>query len=738
MKALFFVLAIFVVLKTNAQDYLINFTGTKISVDVVQVQNLTTGDSLILKGSDILNLKGASLTTGINDNHIKSGMIIYPNPMTESSTIEINPPSAGDAIISVFDISGRQIAQIKSSFNNSTQKFQLTGYLKGLFIVNVKGSNYQMSGKLICNSSTGTINIEKISNDQTVATKELGVSKGLEDNGIIKMSYTAGDRLKFTASSGNYGNILTDIPDETKTIVFDLIPVIDEDANNYHTVAIGDQTWMEENLKTTKYNDGSNISTRWDSISAYSWYDNSKATFKDPYGALYNGFAVGTGKLCPTGWHVATSDEWISLSDYLTVNGFGYKGVSNNIAKSLSSKTGWNVPTLIPYHGGYLPMPTGAVGKNPQDNNSSGFNGFAAGLKDSNGLFSGIGYQASWYSSTGTSTMWDFNLQNGEYGGSCNLQQGDGYRNVGLSVRCIKGEVKILPVVLTGNPYNITQTTAYVSISIPGVGESFITSRGVCWSEYDNTRGSDYPTIDDYKTVDGSGTVPFISYMTGLKPGTLYYIRGYSINSEGISYGNGETFTTDIADADGNNYNTILLEDMIWTVENLKTTKLNDNTPIPLLSKEWASTAPGYCYYNNDTALLTTYGALYNWYTVNTNKLCPTGWHVASDADWISLTTFLAGDNIAGGRLKEPGTVHWLSPNTGAGSSDAKDFEALPGGMREIDDTFIDITKSGMWWTSTQFDISNAWNRQMNYDASNVIVSHSNKSEGLSVRCIKN
>src|ERR1035437_3210529 len=435
MKALFFVLAIFVVLKTNAQDYLINFTGTKISVDIVQVKNLTTGDSLILKGSDILNLKGPSITTGINDNHIKSGMIIYPNPMTESSTIEINSPSAGDAIISVFDISGRLIAQIKSSFNNSTQKFQLTGSGKGLFIVKVSGGDYHMSGKLICNGSGGLMNIEKISGNQITKQRD---SKGLEESRITEMEYVPGDRLKFTATSGNYSTIMTDIPDKTKTIVFDLIPVMDEDANNYHTVTIGNQTWMEENLRTTKYNDGNNISMRWDSVPAYSWYDNSKETFKDPYGALYNGFAVSTGNLCPTGWHVATADEWRSLEDYLTVNDYGYKGILDDIAKSLASTTGWNLPTLIYSHGYPLPMPSGGVGKNPKDNNSSGFNGFAAGLKDPNGSFYDIGYDAHWWSSTGTSTLWDFNIQNGEYSGSCNLIGGSDYRNTGLSVRCIK------------------------------------------------------------------------------------------------------------------------------------------------------------------------------------------------------------------------------------------------------------------------------------------------------------
>ena len=91
-------------------------------------------------------------------------------------------------------------------------------------------------------------------------------------------------------------------------------------------------------------------------------------------------------------------------------------------------------------------------------------------------------------------------------------------------------------------------------------------------------------------------------------------------------------------------------------------------------------TTPGYCWYNNDeNANKNIYGALYNWYTVNTGKLCPAGWHVQTNEEWGLLTTYLGGNNIPG-KLKEAGTAHWASPNTGA--TNESGFTAMPGGQR--------------------------------------------------------
>ena len=742
MQKLLFLTGIFSVLQANAQDYLITFAGTgpAKNVSTVMVENLTKGTSLILSGSDVLHLKD-NIATGIIDNKLISGLKIYPNPMIDNSTVEVVPPVPGGAVVSIFDMSGIQVTQIQSYFDNSTQEFRLSGTRKGFYIVNVRGSNYQFSGKLICNgNSGGAITIEKISSNQTIDVKEPeGSSKGYkETQGIIDMPYTSGERLKFTAISGDYRTIETDIPDKTKTIIFDLISVVDKDTNNYHVVKIGDQSWMEENLKTTKYRDGTSIplvlnNMEWSNLTtpSYSWYSNSKESFKDPYGAIYNGYTIGTGKLCPIGWHVPTVDEWGSMIDYLMINDFAYHGEPGAIAKSLASKTGWNVPQPTLNHGYLLPVPDGVVGKDAQYNNSTGFNGMPGGMRNPDGTFSGIGYVGVWNTASGTSSMWDFSMSNK---GSI-IQQGDDYRPAGFSIRCIKGETKTLPNLITTNAYDITQTTATSGATAAGVGESPVTSRGVCW----NTSGSNYPTIEDNKTIDGTGTETFTSLMTGLIPGTLYYIRAYAINSDGIAYGTLQEFSTKIADTDGNIYNTVSIYDKLWIVENLKTTRYNDGTTIPLVTDNaaWSTLAtPGYCYYNNDDITYkSTYGGLYNWFAVSTGKLCPIDWHVPSDAEWTAFTDFMAGEIVAGGRLKEIGTAHWLTPNTGATNENG--FTALPGGSRDNNGNFNNIGQDGNWWSSSENDANSSWYRNMNFNVSSIDRNYYSKANGLSVRCIK-
>ena len=161
-----------------------------------------------------------------------------------------------------------------------------------------------------------------------------------------------------------------------------------------------------------------------------------------------------------------------------------------------------------------------------------------------------------------------------------------------------------------------------------------------------------------------------------------------------------------LTDIDGNAYKAIKIGNQVWMYENLKTTKLNDGTAIPLVttSAAWGNlTTPGYCWYNNDEASnKNVYGALYNWYTINTGKLCPAGWHVPTVAEWTTLTTFLGGESVAGGKLKETGIAHWKSPNTGA--SNETGFTALPGGFRDFDGVFAQIYNSGCWWSATEYN----------------------------------
>ncbi len=197
-----------------------------------------------------------------------------------------------------------------------------------------------------------------------------------------------------------------------------------------------------------------------------------------------------------------------------------------------------------------------------------------------------------------------------------------------------------------------------------------------------------------------------------------------------------------LTDQDGNVYKTVTIGAQTWMAENLRTTKYNDGTAIPNVTNggEWGTLTTGaYCNYDNAAGIdnIATYGRLYNWHAVSTGKLAPKGWHVPTYAEWAQLTTYLGGDSIAGGKLKETGTTHWLSSNTGV--TNETGFTALPGGTRGVSDTFYDILHVGAWWSATNTTGFNAgsWYRVMHFSNSNVYSYGGYKELGLSVRCVK-
>jgi len=193
-----------------------------------------------------------------------------------------------------------------------------------------------------------------------------------------------------------------------------------------------------------------------------------------------------------------------------------------------------------------------------------------------------------------------------------------------------------------------------------------------------------------------------------------------------------------VSDIDGNLYHTVAIGTQIWMTENLKTTKLSDGTRIINTTDNavWNNlTTPGYCWYNNEVSYKNTYGALYNWYAVNTQKLCPAGWHVPSDAEWNTLTNYLGGDSVAGGKLKEAGNGHWISSN--AGATNESGFNALPGGNRIFNGVFDFEGVRGSWWTLTSFDSRTAWQRVIYCIYGDVSRSNYFKRFGFSVRCMK-
>ncbi|MCF8370122.1 MAG: hypothetical protein K9H64_00780 [Bacteroidales bacterium] len=192
--------------------------------------------------------------------------------------------------------------------------------------------------------------------------------------------------------------------------------------------------------------------------------------------------------------------------------------------------------------------------------------------------------------------------------------------------------------------------------------------------------------------------------------------------------------TSTISDYDNNVYNTVLIGSQCWMKENLNTTHDANGTSITRMC------------YNNNTSNCTTYGGLYTWYVMMNGSsssssvpsgvqgICPTGWHVPSDAEWTNLTDYLGGSSVAGGKLKETGTSHWASPNTDATNSSG--FTALPGGYYNTY-SYSNLGSHEYWWSSTQNSSDLAWYRNVNYDSGSVYQPNGTKNYRFAIRCIK-
>ncbi len=186
-----------------------------------------------------------------------------------------------------------------------------------------------------------------------------------------------------------------------------------------------------------------------------------------------------------------------------------------------------------------------------------------------------------------------------------------------------------------------------------------------------------------------------------------------------------------VTDADGNTYNTVMIYSQCWMTENLATTKYNDGTDIPLVTDNYSwyeLTTPGYCWYDNDQATNSDYGALYNGYTVNTGNLCPIGWHVPTDDEWATLTSNLGGTSVAGGKLKENGLAHWNPYNVDA--TNESGFTGIPGGFRSYG--FGSLGEINFSWSSTPY-----WGLRIFGHYGHTLRITTTPNMGYSVRCLK-
>ncbi len=298
-----------------------------------------------------------------------------------------------------------------------------------------------------------------------------------------------------------------------------------------------------------------------------------------------------------------------------------------------------------------------------------------------------------------------------------------------------------VPTVTTTAISSITVTGASSGGNITNDGGASVSVRGVVWST------SVGPTVAlSTKTSDGTGVGSFTSTLASLTGSTTYYVRAYATNSAGTAYGNEVSFTTSapfscgtssVSDIDGNPYTTVSIGTQCWMGVNLKTSRYRNGGSIPNVTDNttWINLTTGaWSNYENNTSNNAIYGKLYNWYTTLGDTLCPTGWGVPTDSEWDTLTTYLGGLSVAGGKMKSTGTTYW---NTDPGSTNSSGFSALPGGYRDFRGSFNDIRVSAFFWSATEYANGYAWTRYLFSYLGSVYSVDYIESFGASVRCLR-
>jgi uncharacterized protein (TIGR02145 family) len=297
-------------------------------------------------------------------------------------------------------------------------------------------------------------------------------------------------------------------------------------------------------------------------------------------------------------------------------------------------------------------------------------------------------------------------------------------------------------------------------IGVLTLGSYATSDYGICWSTIQNP----VATGPHAQGTLNAGSSVFSSIIGPLIANTTYYVRAYAKDATGTVYGAQMSFTTlnivgstggGLVDVEGEAYESVVINGKEWMRRNLSVSKYKNGDVIPQVTDvaQWdALTTGAWCYYENDTANGPIYGKLYNWYAINDSRgLAPTGWHIATDAEWTSLTDFLGGANVAGKKLKDNSatstwdvTTHYATNQSG--------FSALPGGVGYLNyslppspavpalsDLFKWKTKAAYWWTSTQGNSAEYnWVRDINSTSDQLVRSGAVKSSALSVRCVKN
>jgi uncharacterized protein (TIGR02145 family) len=394
---------------------------TPISGAVVQLEKGGQIDTTNTDG--YFSLTTSTVILPVNGKQLLSGM----SARISGNVLNVTIAERSAVEVTTFDLNGKAISTMHKTLNAGSQSIALPQRSAGIYLYKVRAVNKELvlKGNSVDGVSSGSAVSSQASSSKTLA-KQATATVAIND--VIAVTK---DGLLI------YRVVVTN-PD-TSGIVIKMIAgagtVIDMDGNVYQTVQIGNQVWTVENLRVTKYNDGSDIPL---GTSAATWIDTttpkycfySNTTNADSikkYGALYNWYAVNTGKLAPAGWHVPDTTEWNTLQNYLIANKYNWDGTTtdNKIAKALAAKTDWETNST-----------SGAAGYNITSNNLSGFSALPGGYRYEGGLFIRKGTGGCWWCATenGASTAWYRYL----YFGYGNLGRLSYNESCGCSVRMVR------------------------------------------------------------------------------------------------------------------------------------------------------------------------------------------------------------------------------------------------------------------------------------------------------------
>ncbi|MFO7722029.1 MAG: FISUMP domain-containing protein [Bacteroidales bacterium] len=696
------------------------YANTHRPLDSVYVQNLTRGGDTVLYGNDTVLVLDYSIGMADKDRDAGDDILLgppVPNPFVGSTTISVLNPGNQPLKLRAFNVLGSEVARFSGTVEPGVHHFVFTAGSDSWYLLVAESGDRKSVRKLISMAGyPGECRIEH-SGLQGAEQIHLKTSRG-------GFEWVPGDTLRFIGFAmidavirGH--EIISDEPWASKTYLFPLIEGIpcmerlfvkDFDGNIYRTVQIGGQCWLRENLAVSNLNDGTpltyiSFNTSWPGFGtpAFAWYMNNVTQYGDVYGALYNWNAVSTGKLCPSGWHVPSNEEWMILTSQ-----FGVEGVAGGAMKEAGTDH-WHAP-------------------NVSGTNSKGFTAIPGGYRSaSTGSFNSIGKNGSWWSTSefSTSTAWIRSLANLNICVDRIFES----KSSGFSVRCLRNDTASLPL-LPKAYFNETTTHTTVQKTVIFTDTSFGIPTSWRWFFGDGDSSTLKHPSHVYQTP-GVYTVTLIitnahGSDTLVKPNLMTIDPAYFVY-----------------DVDANPYDTVHIGNQIWLKQNLRTTRYNDGvTYIPQVQghSQWESLNTGArCYYNNDSAsYAATYGALYNFFAVDTGMLCPTGWHVPSQAEWDTLINFLGGTAVAGGLLKDTGFTFWNTPNTGA--TNQTGFTALASGYRNYSSTqtFYQLGYATNFWTSTAVWAEPAYYFTLSFNSSQALLNWYSKRMGNAVRCLQN